>query len=123
MSRKYIKQIISQNFVYPNNTKDEYDIEIVHDINNNCVSGNVVTFSATTIASTGITISYNFQWNTNGAELFQMEDANYSYVSVHMMDPSQVYMKPYRTVFNVESATQYTGTTGFTGSFTVTPSQ
>lgn len=123
MSRKYIKQQIVQNFVYPNNEKDEYDVEIVHDINNNCVSGNVVTLSATTISSTGITLSYNFQWNANGAELFKMEDNNYSYVSLHMMAPNQVYMKPYRVVFNVESSTLYTSTTTFSGTTVVTPSQ
>jgi len=123
MGKKYIKQIISQNFVYPNNDKDEYDIEIIHDINNNCVSGNVVTFSASTFTSSSIVLDYNFGWNANGAELYQMEDGNYSYVSIHMMSPTQVYMKPYRVVHNIESATLYSGTTTFSGSTTITPSQ
>lgn len=123
MSRKYIKQIISQNFVYPNNSKDEYDIEIVHDINNNTVTGTVNSFTATSFTSSAINLSYNFSWNTNGAELFQMENGNYSYISVHMMSPTQVYMRPFRTVLNIESATLYTGTTTFTGTATVTPSQ
>ena len=65
MSRKYISQIDSQNFVYPNNQISEYDIEIVHDINNNSVSGNVITFSASTISSSSITIDFNISWSKN----------------------------------------------------------
>lgn len=123
MGRRYIKQIINRDFVYPNFEKDEYDDEIIHELNENLVSGSVVTFSATTVSTSSITIEYDFDWDANGAELFQMEDGNYSFVSIHLMDPSQVYMRPYRVIHNIESATEYTGTTSFTGSTTVTPSQ
>ena len=121
MSRKYIKKRIEQNFVYPNNERKLYDTEIVHDINDNCVSGDINLFSATTVSQTGITIQYSFDWDANGAELFQMENGDYSYVSVHMMTPDQSYLKPFRVVFNVQSSTLYTGTTTFTGTTTITP--
>jgi len=51
MSRKYIKQIINQDFVYPNNEVSEYDIELVQDFNSNIVSGTVTNFSATTVTT------------------------------------------------------------------------
>jgi len=51
MPIKYIKQIINQDFVYPNNEVSEYDQEIVHDLNENSVSGTVVTLTATTASS------------------------------------------------------------------------
>lgn len=122
MSNKYIKQQILQNFVYPNNTKDQYDIEIVHDINNNCVSGDINQFSAITASYSAITIQYSFDWDANGAELFQMDDGNYSYISVHLMSPDQDYMKPFVVVEHIESSTLYTGTTTFTGTTTIVPS-
>ena len=50
MSRKYISQVNNQNFVFPNNEVSEYDVEIIHDVNDNCVSGSVINFSATTIS-------------------------------------------------------------------------
>lgn len=121
MSIKYIKKRIEQNFVYPNNDRKLYDTEIVHDINDNCVSGDINTFSATTVAQTGITIQYSFDWDANGAELFQMDNGNYSYISVHMMTPDQSFLKPFRVVLNVESPTLYTGTTTFTGTTTILP--
>jgi len=57
MSNKYISQINKQNFVYPNNDIAEYDVDIIHDINNNSVSGTVTNFTATTVTTTGITYS------------------------------------------------------------------
>ena len=60
MSKKYIKQVDSQNFVYPNYGITEYDTEIIHDINNNSVSGTVSNFSATTVSYSSITFSFNY---------------------------------------------------------------
>ena len=70
MGRKYIKQRTSSNFVYPNNSLEEYDINIVHDINNNSVSGTTTTISGSSVSSSGITFSFNYTWAQNGAELF-----------------------------------------------------
>lgn len=115
MGRKYIRQIINQNFVYPNNEVPEYDLEIVHDINDNSVSGTVTNFSAVTATSTGITLSYNYTWAKNGAEPFVSDFGVLNLVSVHMLTPSQSYYKPWRCI-NVVSST---GTTITTSSGTV----
>jgi hypothetical protein len=72
MGRKYIKQRTSSNFVYPNNSLEEYDVEIVHDINNNSVSGTTTAISGSSISSSGITFSFNYTWAQNNAELFSL---------------------------------------------------
>lgn len=125
MIRKYIKQIDSNNFFYPNYEKAEYDVEIVHNINNNCVSGDVTNFSAVTISSSSLTFSIDSTWNLNGAEPF-INDANDVVIySIHMLAPSQVYFKPWRMIES-RVVTGATGTTTFseTGkTFTVTSTQ
>ena len=121
MSKKYIKQINSSNFVYPNNNLAEYDIDIIHDINNNSVSGTVISFSAVTASSSSITFDLDYTWVANGAELYVNPSGNTNLVAVYMTDPSQSYFKPFRCV-----AYQSTGTTGSSITsllnFTVTPS-
>ena len=62
MSNQYIPQINNQNFVYPNYELAEYDVDIIHDINNNSVSGFVTSFSAQTVTSTIISIGYAGFW-------------------------------------------------------------
>jgi len=123
MSRKYISQIDNQNFVYPNNAVPEYDLDIVHDINDNSVSGVVTTFSATTFNSTGLTISYECTWTKNNADPFINGAGNLMLFSTHMMAAGQNYYKPFRLVHSIDDAT--TTLTGSTksGTFTVTPSQ
>lgn len=123
MGRKYIKQIINQDFVYPNADVSEYDIEIVHDINNNSVSGTVTNFTATTVNSTGITFSFSNTWSLNGAEPFVTDYNNLNYLSVHMMGPSQNYYKPFRCV--ASPVLNYTGQTSVSGTttFSVLPAQ
>lgn len=122
MSRKYVRERIAQNFVYPNNTISEYDIEIVHDINDNSVSGTISGFTATS-DGTDITITFNYTWNLNGAERWIGDDGKNHLLSVHMMTPDKLYYKPWRLVSDV-STTNVTGTT-ITGTttFTVTPAQ
>ena len=130
MSRKYISQVDNQNFVFPNNEVSEYDVEIIHDINDNCVSGSVINFSATTITSTGMTISFDYTWNLNGATPFVRNSNAVSVLSLHMMGPSQNYYKPFlcvdRFVFqNIPITSIESGVTpGFSRlSFVVTPSE
>lgn len=123
MSRKYIKQINDLDFVYPNKTLAEYDVEIVHDINDNCVSGTVATFSATTASSTGITISYSFTWRKNNAEPFIRNSNALALWSLHMMAPGQSYYKPWRTVRSGTSTNlNATGVTN-ASSTTILPSE
>lgn len=68
MGRKYITNQQDINYVYPNNVINQYDVEIVHDVNNNCVTGTVTNFSAVTYTTTGMTFSFDYTWNLNGAE-------------------------------------------------------
>jgi hypothetical protein len=123
MSRKYVGQQSDYNFVYPNNDPKQYDVEIVHDINNYSVSGTVTNFTGTSISSTGMTISFDWSWTKNGAEPFISDSGNINLLSVHMMTADQGYFKPWRLVEYENNAT--TGSTSYTGttSFSVTPSQ
>lgn len=123
MSRKYIVEQIVENFIFPNNDKPEYGMEIVHDINNNSVSGTVVSFSATTVSASGITFSMDYTWLLNGAEPFIRNSNQLSLCSVHMSVPQALDFKPWIVI-----QTQSTNTIGsafFNGSttFSVTPAQ
>lgn len=125
MSRKYIKQINNDNFVYPNNFLAEYDVEIVHNLTESTVSGTVTNFSATTVTSTGITFNFSSSFSLNNAEPFINISSFQSLYSVHCMLPNQLYFKPWRTVkferpFAPVPITTYTSSLN---SFTITPSQ
>lgn len=121
MSKKFIATINQKDFVYPNNTIQDYGTEIVHDINNNSVSGTVTNFTGTSISSSGITISFNYTWALNGAEPFVDENGNYSFLSLHAMEPSKPYYKPWRMIYPVTGTTASTKTGSV--STTITPSQ
>ena len=123
MSRKYIREIINQNFIYPNNQVSEYDIELVQDINNQSIVGSVNSFSATTVNSTGITITMNYTWTVNASERFIRNSNELSLFSVHLMAPPQLYYKPFRTVYNKSTSLINTTTITETVTFTVLPSQ
>lgn len=111
MSNQYIPQINNQNFVYPNYELAEYDVDIIHDINNNSVSGVLNSFSATTVTTSVITISYDVTWIRNDADLFIRDVTNnISYLSIHAMAPSQSYYNPWRVV-QTTSYNTYTGQT------------
>lgn len=111
MSRKYIKQQVLQNFVYPNQDLYQYDFDdMVHDINNNSVSGTVTNFNAT-ITTSQVSVSFDYTWSKNGAETFINDAGQLVLFSVHMMAPNTVYYKPWRMVHF-----QTTGTTGSTTS-------
>ena len=113
MSKKYIRQEIIQNFVYPNNEVSQYDIDIVQNINDNSVNGTVNSFGANVVNATGITINYNVTWNLNGAEPWIRNSNLLGIVSVHMLAPGQDYYKPWRMVSSLASNT--TNLTTFTG--------
>jgi hypothetical protein len=124
MSKKYIKQKDTTNFFYPNYDKAEYDIEIIHDINNNCVSGDVTTFSATTISSSSITFTISSSWSLNGATPWIKDSGELMIYSIHMLAPNQVYYKPWRMVENRSTITSGSTTYSETGvTFTVTNTQ
>jgi len=96
---------------------------IVHEINDNSVSGTVTTFSATTISTTGITISYNLTWSKNNAEPYILFNGEISLVSIHCLAAGQNYFKPWRTVENISNVTTTNSTYNLTGTTTVTPSE
>lgn len=122
MSKKYIKERKSLDFVYPNYELSEYDIDIIHDINNNCVSGSVTNFVSTVATSSSMTFSFDYVWLKNGAEPFiYAADGSdtLGLLSVHMLSPDTDYYKPWRVVHNVvqtgsTSGNTYSGTTSFT---------
>ena len=122
MSTRYIPQLNETNFVFPNYEISEYDVDIIHSLNENSISGTVTNFSATTRTSTGITLNHNYTWSKNGAEVFVTAANLLNLFSVHMIAAGQTYYKPWRLVDLVTSAS--TGITSASGSntITVTPS-
>jgi len=123
MSRKYIRQIINRDFVYPNNEISEYDVELIQDINSNVVSGTVTNFSATTITSSDILLSYNYTWSRNSAEPWIRNSSTMGILSVHCMVPGQTYYKPWRVVSSVSYTSPYQNSYSSSGAFSISASQ
>ena len=120
MSRKYIKQVDEVNFVYPNNLIYEYDTEIIHDINDNSVSGYTSGFTISSLTSTGLTFNYDLTWVKNNAEIYKMINGDYSLVSIHLMPAGELYYTPWKMVANFTEPSSYTGTSeNYVGSVTV----
>ena len=123
MSNQYIPQINNQNFVFPNYELAEYDVDIIHTPNENSVSGTITNFTGTSITTSGITFSYNYVWNRNGADPVISNSGVLNLLSVHILAPNQNYFKPWRCV-NLITGSGISGTTfGGYNTFTVTPSQ
>lgn len=120
MSVKYIPQLNNQNFVYPNYDLAEYDVNIIQDLNENSVSGTTTSFTATTISSSAMTITFSYTWSKNSAEPF-IANSNLRVLSLHMLAGGQTYYKPWRLVSQVSSGS--TGATTLSGSVSqvVTP--
>ena len=123
MSRKYIRQIINRDFVYPNNEVSEYDVEIVQNLNSNSVSGTVTNFTATTVTTTGMTFTHNYSWASNGAETWIRNSNTQGILSVHAMVPNQLYYKPWRVVDTISQFSPFTSIFGGSNTITITPSQ
>ncbi len=123
MSRKYIRQQILQDFVYPNNETKQYDVDnIVHDINDNSVSGVINSISGISISNSSITLSINYTWNLNNAEPYINNNNLLGLVSVHMLAPGQNYYKPWRIVQSTSSSNLVLTTITQSTSFTIVPS-
>jgi len=122
MSRKYIRQIINRDFVYPNNEVSEYDVDLVQDINSNTVIGTVTGFTATTVTTTGITFSHYYKWELNNAEPWIRNSGNMAVLSVHAMVPNQLYYKPWRLLDSISQLTPFFSTTQGTNTFFILPS-
>lgn len=98
MSRKYIAPIKDNNFIFPNNDPSEYGVEIVHDINDNSVSGEVTSFTFVSGTTSSLTFRFSNTWYKNNAEPFIRDSNNMSTYSIHCMVPGQDYYKPWRLV-------------------------
>ena len=119
--KKYISQIDNKNFLYPNNNLAEYDIEIIHDVNNNSVSGEIHNFYAVK-SGNNVLVTFNYTWYKNGAEPYIDSSNNLHLISLHMMDPNHLYFNPFRCVTG--STTTSLESTTYTSSVSVlvTPS-
>ena len=104
MSKKYIKQVNNDNFVFPNNTLAEYDAEIIHDLKENSVQGVLTGFSPLTYSASteSVGVSFTYQWSLNGAEPFISNDNKLNILSVHMQSPDKKYYKPWICVGQVQ---------------------
>ena len=115
---KYIPQLNETNFIYPNFEISEYDVDIVHNINNNSVTGTVTNFIVSgTPRTTGITFTHDWSWSQNGAEPFISSSGQIHLLSIHMIAAGQTYYKPWRCVNIIRTVT---GSTEYSGSNTVT---
>lgn len=116
MSKRYIPQTPNNDFVYPNNDKVEYDIDILHEINDNVVSGTVENISLTIVGSQ-LRLQYTYSYNRNNSIPFVNTNGYQEYISVHMLAPGQEYFKPWRMVdvrgtYIGVFSTAYVNTTG-----------
>jgi hypothetical protein len=120
MSKKYIKQIDNENFVYANNTLAQYDVEIIHDLKENSVSGETSGFSVA-ISSNNLYLSFTYEWFLNNAEPFISDDGKLNILSVHLQTPTKQYYKPWICVGLIQrSNTALTYVTD-TQNFIITP--
>ena len=120
MSKKYIAQNNVPNFVYPNNTLTQYDVEIIHDLKEDTVTGTVSNFTMTKSGTT-IIVSFDYTWNLNTSEPFINNTGQISLLSLHMMTPDKPYFKPWINVGYVSDANTSLTTKSGTASFTITP--
>jgi hypothetical protein len=96
MSKKYISQINNSNFVYPNNKLAEYDVDIIHELKENSVTGSTTGFSILYNSGTGnLQLSFTYQWALNSAEAFISNNNKLNILSLHMMTPDKKYFKPW----------------------------
>jgi hypothetical protein len=120
MSKKYIGQINNTNFVYPNNKLAEYDVEIIHELKENSVSGTTSGFDMSYSAGE-ISISFTYQWYLNSAEPFISNDGKLNILSVHMMTNDKKYFKPWICVGLIQDNNTALSYKTDTQNFVVTP--
>lgn len=129
MGRKYIGNQQDINYVYPNNIINQYDVEIVHDINNNCVTGTVSNFTGSSYSTTGLTLTFDYTWNLNGAErMLNWTDDATMILSVHGMytpltafGSPQGYYNPWRMLYHVTGSTVTTSSSGSVNTGVLSP--
>jgi hypothetical protein len=120
MSKKYIGEIQNDNFIFPNNDPWEYGVEIIHDINDYSVSGTVTNFVAV-VSGANISVTFNYFWVKNNAEVYINDAGQMGVLSVHMMDAATTYYKPWRLVNSITTTGITQSTITSITSFTITP--
>lgn len=123
MSYRYIPQENNINFVFPNNDTYEYDVNILHSLNENSVSGTVTNFSATTISTSAITLNHSYSWSLNNADRLITPTNLLMLFSVHALAAGQTYYKPWRLVDHVTTGTTGSTVVTSTNAITMTASQ
>jgi hypothetical protein len=122
MSKKYIAQINNTNFVYPNYKLAEYDVEIIHELKENSVSGITSGFSILYNSGTGnLQLSFTYQWYLNSAEPFISNDGKLNILSVHMMTNDKKYFKPWICVGLIQDNNPSLSYKTDTQNFVITP--
>jgi len=116
MIRKYISQRTDTNFIYPNNDRSQYDVEIIHDINDNYMTNCTAAINSYTATTSQMTFSSRYSMDFNNAEKY-IDDLGLLHVfSVHMLAPGQDYYKPWRCIYVDRNAV--TGNQTYSGSAT-----
>lgn len=120
MKQKYISQVDSYNFLYPNHTQAEYDVNIVHDLIEAQVSG---TTTQPTFTSNGanIDVSVDYTWDLNGAEPFIDNNNKLNLINVYFQTPDKPYLNMWINVYVLQSTNTALTSTGGTLNFTITP--
>jgi hypothetical protein len=118
---KYIPQLNETNFVFPNYEIAEYDVDIIHNINDLSVSGTVSNFVSNVTLSTQLGFTHDYTWSKNGAEPFISSSGQIHLLSVHLIAAGQTYYKPWRCVDIVRNGTTGSSTYSGTNSIVVTP--
>jgi cell division septation protein DedD len=118
MGRKYIAQQSDINYVYPNNVLYQYDTEIVHDVNDNCVDGSVSAGSIGSFTTTGMTVSFTYDWSLNNANRFLLQNNTTVIATLHgMYRPASgsfyddTYYNPWRLLHHITGSSTVTGVT------------
>ena len=120
MKLQYIKQIDNQNFLYPNNTLAEYDVNIIHELLENPPLATTTVPTLTSNAG-NIDVSVDYTWDLNGAEPFIDNYNKLNMIYVTFQTPDRPYFTNWMNVYIVQTDDITTTSTGGTLNFTITP--
>jgi hypothetical protein len=122
MAQKYISQLDSYNFMYPNNTQPEYDVKIIHDLIEGQPTGTITGIQpAITQVGNNLVFNTSYTWNLNNSEPFIDNNGKLNLINVYLQTPDKTYMAPWINVYILQTNLTGTTTTGGTMNFTVTP--
>lgn len=112
MSRKFLGQLIYDNFVYPNNDREIYGVnDVVQNVNSNQITGSTTGLTAS-ITGTTLYYSFDYEWKTNGGVTYENPQGSLNIISVHLMTPDLTYISPWRCIDVITGTTNSTTNTG-----------